>query len=143
MKKCCRRILVRHSASPWENQRRTKRNHRTLEQQPRERKGLRAGERNDYKFSTIKKFIFIQYNNNINKTSKAELGRISKTHAQPRDFRIHSSAFFLKASWSFLHILAASIFAGLSAFGSASMEVTDRITFSMDCTGDHRSQLCS
>lgn len=38
---------------------------------------------------------------------------------------------------------AASIFAGLSMFGSANMETTEIKIFSTDCTGDQRSVLLS
>jgi hypothetical protein len=42
-----------------------------------------------------------------------------------------------------LHIFAASTFAGLSSFGSASMLITDIKIFSTLCIGLHRSLACS
>jgi 1-aminocyclopropane-1-carboxylate deaminase/D-cysteine desulfhydrase-like pyridoxal-dependent ACC family enzyme len=38
---------------------------------------------------------------------------------------------------------AASTLAGLSSFGSLSIETTEMRIFSIDCTGDHRSELDS
>ena len=42
-----------------------------------------------------------------------------------------------------LHIFAASTFAGLSSFGSASMLITEIKIFSTDCIGDHLSDASS
>jgi len=42
-----------------------------------------------------------------------------------------------------LHIFAASTFAGLSSFGSASMLITEIKIFSTLWIGDHRSEACS
>jgi len=42
-----------------------------------------------------------------------------------------------------LHIFAASTFAGLSSFGSASIDMTDIRIFSTLCMGDHRSDALS
>ena len=55
------------------------------------------------------------------------------------DARTFSSAMCAKLSRSSRHILAASTFAGESALGSASIEITLMRIFSTDCTGLHRS----
>lgn len=62
---------------------------------------------------------------------------------KPRLFLTFCLTTFSYSSLLFLHIFAASIFAGLSSFGSASMLITLMRIFSTLCIGDQRSDACS
>lgn len=62
-----------------------------------------------------------------------------ETSHNPSDFRTDLRAISLNLARSSRYILAASTLAGLSSLGSASMETTEMRIFSIDWTGDQRS----
>lgn len=70
------------------------------------------------------------------------LKAVSSIH-RPKLSRTLASTIRVNPARSSRYILAASMFAGLSQFGSASMDTTDSNIFSTDCTGLQRSQLRS
>lgn len=64
-------------------------------------------------------------------------------HYNPNVFLTMRCAIRLNSSRFSRHILLASMLAGDSSFGSASIETTDKRIFSTDCTGLHLSELLS
>eukprot|EP00300_Choanocystis_sp_HF-7_P009368 c16395_g1_i2.p1 GENE.c16395_g1_i2~~c16395_g1_i2.p1 ORF type:complete len:151 (-),score=9.22 c16395_g1_i2:62-514(-) len=63
----------------------------------------------------------------------------STYYDQPMERSMVVRTFSRKAWRSVRKTLAASMLAGDSSFGAASMDMTDRRIFSTDCTGDQRS----
>lgn len=68
---------------------------------------------------------------------------IQKRPYSPSPFLTSSRTLFSYSGLRSLQIFAASTFAGLSSFGSASMLITEIKIFSTLWIGDHRSEACS
>ncbi len=100
-------------------------------------------------FSSILRYVLIADKTRhhpcyaINHSTFHNSSRRTAPSHKPKLFLTFCRTIFSYSSLLFLHIFAASIFAGLSSFGSASMLMTLIRIFSTLWIGDQRSDACS